>query len=577
MTAMLRVWAPRARVVELELCDEGRFLPMTPCGDGGFEIAKAQVRGAYRLRLDGVSLPDPRAPRMDDVLGPCRLFDHDAFAWSDGGFRPRPLADAVLYELHVGTFSAAGTFEGAMEQLPHLADLGITHLELMPVATFSGVRGWGYDGAALFAPLSAYGGAAGLQRFVDAAHGAGIAVILDVVYNHLGPIGNFLERFGPFFHDHHHTPWGKAFNFDGADSREVRAFFIDNALHWLRDYHIDGLRLDAVQAILDTSATHFLEELSGAVRAFAQATGRAPILIAESDLNDPRMIRRIDEHGYGMDAQWSDDFHHALHVALTGERNGYYEDFSEEPLALLARALTQGFLYDGKWSPHRRRVIGRPLAGVPLDRLIGYAQNHDQVGNRARGDRHSQLMSPTRCKLAATVLLTAPFVPMLFQGEEWAASTPFQFFTDHRDPAVGEATRQGRRREFAAFGWDPALVPDPQAESTYQHSKLRFEERLRAPHAQHLDWTRRLIALRHAEPDLRDGRPERIRASAGVDHLLVERGSIVVVANFAHMPRRIALPARAEMLLCSVDGALVDPASIELPAEGAAVLRRSPA
>jgi maltooligosyltrehalose trehalohydrolase len=571
MTGALRVWAPRARDVQLLLVDEQQRIAMPVVEPGVYELPRSAVRGAYQILIDGDALPDPRASSMDDVLGPCRVFDAEAYTWSDAGFRQRALSEAVLYELHIGTFSAAGTFDGAIAQLPHLAELGVTHIELMPVATFSGARGWGYDGAGLFAPLHAYGGPAGLQRLVDAAHAHGLAVILDVVYNHLGPIGNFLERFGPYFHDHHHTPWGKGYNFDGPDSHEVRRFFIDNALHWLRDFHIDGLRLDAVQEINDTSAMHFLEQLSRAVRELATTLAKPLVLIGESDLNDPRMIREVERHGHGLDAQWSDDFHHALHVALTDESNGYYADFAHQPLQLLARSLTRGFIYDGKWSAHRRRMIGRPLADVPLARLIGYTQNHDQVGNRAEGDRHAATLTPARLKLAATLLFTSPFVPMLFQGEEWAASTPFQFFSDHRDHAVGEATRNGRRREFAAFGWDPEKIPDPQAETTFQRSKLCFHERTVAQHAQQLSWVKQLIALRRDEPDLRGGN---ISAQADEHTLVIERGPFVVVAHFATAPRRVTLPAACDVVLTSHEGILLDGTTIEVPAEASAILKR---
>jgi maltooligosyltrehalose trehalohydrolase len=377
---------------------------------------------------------------------------------------------SLIYELHVGTFSPEGTFDGVRAKLDHLVDLGVDAIELMPVAEFPGERGWGYDGVDLFAPHHTYGGPEGLARLVDACHARGVGVILDVVYNHLGPAGNFLERFGPYFTSAYATPWGKAINFDGPNSGPVRDFFCDNALFWLEDYHIDALRLDAIHAILDTSAKHILEELAERVDKLSSRLGRHLHLIAESDLNDPKIIRSRDAGGYGIDAQWSDDFHHALHAILTGERQGYYADFGS--LADLASALTRGFVYGGRYSASRRRVHGRPLGGVPLGRLLGYMQTHDQVGNRAMGERSSALMNSSKLKIGAALVFVSPFVPMLFQGEEWAASSPFLYFTDHRDAELGRAVSEGRRREFATFGWRPQEIPDPQAAETFARSKL---------------------------------------------------------------------------------------------------------
>ena len=440
----IRIWAPRVREMQLELVDSGERVAMSRSADGVFTTPTRSER--YMLRADGNSIVDPWAHSVDSVLGPCRRIAHEAFAWTDRGFVAPMLATGIVYELHIGTFTEGGTFDSACERLPDLVELGITHVEIMPVATFSGDRGWGYDGAALFAPHPAYGGPAGLQRFVDRAHALGLAVLLDVVYNHLGPIGNYLEQLGPFFRADRQTPWGAAVNLDGAHCEEVRRYFIDNALHWLRDYHFDGLRLDAIHALEDQSAIPFLEQLGEEVRALGIATSRTRVLIAESDLNDPRVIRSVEAYGYGMDAQWSDDFHHALHVLLTHETTGYYADFAHEPLHALARSLQKGWVYAGQRSHHRSRPHGRPLGDLPLSKILGYAQNHDQVGNRARGERLSQLVSTDELKLAMTLVLTAPFVPMLFAGEEWGASTPFQFFTDHRDEAVAEATGRPRCR-----------------------------------------------------------------------------------------------------------------------------------
>jgi maltooligosyltrehalose trehalohydrolase len=401
----------------------------------------------------------------------------------------------------------------------------------MPVAEFSGDRGWGYDGVDLYAPHHAYGGPHGLARLVDACHARGLAVILDVVYNHLGPAGNYLSRFGPYFSDRYNTPWGDAINFDDRGSDEVRRFFSDNALMWLRDYHVDGLRLDAVHAIFDMSAVHVLEELALDVRALANETGRRLVVIAESDLNDPRLIRPVERGGYGLDAQWSDDFHHALHSVLTAETSGYYADFGT--IADLAKTLSQGYRYAGDYSPFRGRRHGRPDPALDGRQLLGYLQNHDQIGNRAFGERSAALMSAGRVMVGAAVVMTAPFVPMLFQGEEWAASTPFQYFTDHHDPELGAAVSEGRRREFASFGWAPEKIPDPQSVDTFQRSRLRWEETEEPEHRRVLDWHRRLISLRRSFPELADGRLDTLSVEFNEDErwLAYARGRVQVVVN----------------------------------------------
>ncbi len=574
----LRIWAPRVKRVEVELVDRDVKLPMVESSPGVFELARAAIDGRYLLCLDGDGrIPDPWAHELEGVSGPCRVVDHAAFPWTDEGFVARPLEDALIYELHVGTFSRAGSFAGVEQELDYLAALGVTHIELMPVAIFSGARGWGYDGVALFAPHPAYGGPAGMKHLVDAAHARGIAVLLDVVYNHLGPIGNYLERLGPFFRRDRESPWGRALNFDGADSDEVRRFFIDNALHWLERYHLDGLRLDAVHAIEDLSATHLLEALRVAVDELSARSGRRLVLIAESDLNDPRVVRTRAEHGYGMDAQWSDDFHHALHVALTGERVGYYADFVNEEgggaVSLIARALNHGYVYEGQASPFRRRRHGRSLERMPLSRLIGYAQTHDQIGNRALGERLSALVSPEKLKLAATLLFTSPFVPMLFMGEEWGASTPFQFFTSHEDERVAQATREGRQREFLAFGWKPSEVPDPQDSATFARSTLRHEEREGGVHRGLLEYTRALARLRHAESSLRGGSSGDARAHVDQGVLHVCRGHHRVLCNFGTRAR-VRLHERYELVLCSLEDLVLSEHEIDLPPDAAVILRQ---
>jgi maltooligosyltrehalose trehalohydrolase len=563
-----RLWAPKATTVEIALAN--RRIPMTPCAGGWWivDVPAAGLETEYSFILDdNPPLPDPRSSwQPHGVHGPSRVLDHGAFAWTDERWQPGPLASAVLYELHVGTFTPAGTFEAAIEHLDHLVALGITHVELMPVPEFSGSRGWGYDGVDLYAPHHAYGGPEGLKRLVNACHARGLAVLLDVVYNHLGPAGNYLACFGPYFTARHQTPWGPAVNLDGPGSEEVRRFFCDNALMWLRDYHLDGLRLDAVHALVDTSAMPFLEQLAAEVHALEAHLGRHLVLIAESDLNDPRVVRPPELGGYGLGAQWSDDFHHALHAVLTGERAGYYADFGA--LADLAKALTGAFVYDGRYSHFRGRRHGRPATGLTGHHFLGYLQNHDQVGNRAQGERSSHLLSPGRLKIAAALVLTSPFVPMLFQGEEWGASTLFQYFTDHEDAELARAVSEGRRSEFAAFGWAPEEVPDPQEPPTYLRSRLDWRELACEPHASILDWHQRLVRLRRRSTTLADGRMDqvRVRFDEAARWLTVERGPIIVACNLATRAQRV--PIRREQ---SSEVLLTSDPMIEVNANGPAL------
>jgi maltooligosyltrehalose trehalohydrolase len=561
--------------VEVDL--GGRRVSMQEAGGGWYEaeVADAGPGTDYAFRLNGSDpLPDPRSPHQPHgVNGPSRLVDHRAFAWTDAAWCGFHLPSAVLYELHIGTFSPEGTFDGAVARLDHLVDLGVTAVEVMPVAQFPGMRNWGYDGVALYAPHHGYGGPDGLNRLVDACHARGLGVVLDVVYNHLGPEGNHLERFGPYFTTFYSTPWGQAINFDQAASDEVRRFVIDNAITWLRDYHVDGLRLDAVHAIVDTSATHVLEQLAVEVAELAATEGRPLWLIAESDLNDPRVLRARDCGGYGIDAQWSDDFHHALHTVLTGEGAGYYSDFGS--IADLATALEQVWVYAGRWSLTRDRTHGRTPTGLPGWSFLGYLQNHDQVGNRAVGDRISASLSTARLKVGAALYLTAPFVPMIFQGEEWSASAPFQYFTSHEDPELGRLVRQGRRAEFAAFGWTPEQVPDPQDPSTFECSKLDWGERDRAPHAEVLDWYRTLIALRRSTPGLGDGRLDRVavRYDEQEGWLVVERGELRVAANLGEVEAKIDLgdAAGTQVMAASDPRIVVESRCATLPPDSVVV------
>ena len=573
-----RVWAPRARSVAVET-ESGRH-PLAPAGGGWWAGDAPLPPGTdYRFSLDAhPGLPDPRSPlQPEGVHGPSRTVGADAHTWTDASWTGAELAGAVIYELHVGTFTPGGTFDAAVARLGHLVDLGVTAVEIMPVAEFPGDRGWGYDGVDLYAPHHAYGGPDGLRRLVDACHARGLAVVLDVVYNHLGPDGNYLGAYGPYFTDRYRTPWGEAINLDGADSDEVRGFIVDNALTWLRDFHVDGLRLDAVHAIVDSSAVHILEELATRVRALQAELGRRLWLIAESDLNDPRLIHDVEHGGYGLDAQWCDDLHHALHAVLTGERTGYYQDFGR--LEDLAAALRRAYVFDGRYSRYRRRRFGRPAGGVDSSRFVVCLQDHDQVGNRAGGERSSALMSTGLLEVGAAIVLTSPFVPMLFQGEEWGASTPFLYFTDHTDPMLARAVSQGRRREFAAFGWDESAVPDPQDESTFTRSRLDWDELPREPHARLLAWHRELIALRHRLPQLRGGPlgAVEVRFDEEARWLVTERGGVAVAVNVGARPARIPFGPRGpgDVLLASAGGADRCGDILVLPPESAAVLDQS--
>lgn len=549
---------------------------MQPCEEGWW-VAAAYARPGddYRFSVDGGhGLPDPRSAwQPEGVHGPSRLYDHSEFQWTDQRWQQPPLGSAVIYEMHVGTFTPEGTFESAISRLGHLCRLGITHVELMPINQFAGAWGWGYDGVDLYAPHHAYGGPDGLKRLVNACHERGLAVVLDVVYNHLGPVGNYISRFGPYFTERHRTPWGAAVNFDGRGSDQVRRFFIENALAWFRDYHVDALRIDAVHAIMDTSAVHFLEQLALEVRGWETALGRRLCLIAESDLNDPRLIEPPEIGGYGLDAQWSDDIHHALHSVLTGERDGYYADFGS--LADLAKALRYGYVYDGRYSCFRGRSHGRRPRTAVGHKFVAHLQNHDQVGNRARGERSAALMSLGRLKIGAALLCTSPFIPMLFQGEEWGASTPFLYFTQHEEPEVARAVSEGRRREFAAFGWDPAEIPDPQAPGTFQASKLDWSELERPPHTDLLEWHINLIRLRSRIPELRSGRTEdvNVRFDEQERWLAVSRGPVSVVCNLGKEARRLQTE-RAAILLRSDRRVTVADGRLELPNDSVAVLGR---
>lgn len=597
MTAPLRVWAPRASRVDLVLPAAGTTEPMSADADGWWQTQHPLPPGTdYAFSLDGgPPRPDPRSPwQPAGVHGPSRTFDEAEHQWSDAAWPGRDVLGAVTYELHVGTFTPEGTLDAAIERLDHLVDLGVDVVELMPVAAFGGHHGWGYDGVALWAVHEPYGGPAALQRFVDAAHARGLAVCLDVVDNHLGPSGNYLAEFGPYFTDRHKTPWGAAVNLDGEGAAEVRAFVIEKALRWFRDFHVDALRLDAVHALVDDSPRHLLAELSDAVATLAKEIGRPLSLVAESDANDPRTVTPTAEAfegrpGYGMTAQWADDVHHSLHALLTGERQGYYDDFGAPET--LAKALTGAFVHDGGWSTFRGKPWGAP---VPPEtdgrRFVVCSQNHDQVGNRALGDRPSRVLAPGALAVSAAVVLLGPFTPMLFMGEEWGATTPFLYFSDHEEPELAEAISRGRAREFGGHGWAElygadVVVPDPQARETFEGSRLDWAEPGSDGGRRMLDLYRALVRLRHTEPAIASGdrRATTVRAEEGA--IVLTRGAVDgggrvdVVLALEERPVSVVVEHDGEPPSVALDSAAVlgtDPATVESHPGTTTVTARGP-
>ncbi len=568
------VWAPTADRVRLATL--GSFRPMVRGDDGWWRAQAPAGPGddyAFLLDDDPTPLPDPRSLwQPQGVHGPSRVYDHAAYRWHDQAWTGRQLAGSVIYELHVGTFTPAGTFDAAVERLDHLVDLGIDLVELLPVNSFNGAHNWGYDGVAWYAPQHSYGGPDGLKRFVDACHAKGLGVLLDVVYNHFGPSGAYAPRFGPYLSGGANT-WGRSVNLDGPDSGEVRRYLLDNALMWLRDYHLDGLRLDAVHALVDHGATHLLEEFAVAVDALATHLRRPLTLIAESDLNDARLVTAREGGGYGLTAQWNDDVHHALHALLTGERQGYYGDFGS--LDTLATVLRNGFFHAGTYSSFRRRVHGRAVdtARVPAYRFVVFLQDHDQIGNRATGDRLTATLSDRLLRVGAVLLLTSPFTPMLFMGEEWGARTPWQFFTSHPETELGDAVRAGRRAEFAAHGWADADVPDPQDPQTFARSKLDWSELDRPEHAALLALYRDLIALRRSRPELTDPRLDRVDVRVDGDCLVLRRGACTIVANLGDAESTVDLgvPVR-RVLLATDDGVALTATMVHAPPTSATVI-----
>ncbi|WP_457963101.1 malto-oligosyltrehalose trehalohydrolase [Arthrobacter sp. D1-29] len=576
------LWAPRADSVTL--LAGGQHYPMArvergPGADGWWAAESAPVEGdvdyGYLLDDDPKPLPDPRSRRLPDgVHALARTYSPAAHVWQDAGWQGKELRGAVIYELHVGTFTPEGTLDAAAERLSYLAELGVDFVELLPVNGFNGTHNWGYDGVQWFAVHEGYGGPAAYQRFVDATHAAGMGVIQDVVYNHLGPSGNYLSRFGPYLKQGDANTWGDSVNLDGPGSDVVREYILDNAALWLRDYHVDGLRLDAVHALRDERAVHLLEELGALGDAISAETGLAKTLIAESDLNNPRLIYPRNVNGYGLAGQWSDDFHHAVHVNVSGETTGYYGDFTS--LGVLAKVLKDGFLHDGSYSSFRGRHHGRPIntALVHPEALVVCNQNHDQIGNRATGDRLSQSLHYGQLAVAAVLTLTSPFTPMLFMGEEFGASTPWQFFTSHPEPELGKATAEGRIREFERMGWDPAVVPDPQDPETFRRSKLNWEEVSQGRHAQLLELYRSLTALRRGHPELAGlgFTDTEVRFNDDDGWLRFRRGALEVLLNFSEEEIRLE-DASGLMLLSTDDATKLEGGALTLPAWSAAILK----
>lgn len=586
------VWAPSPTRVRAVIGVEGdriEDLAPDPARPGWWQLdaeLEPGTRYGYLLDDEDTPVPDPRSQRLPDgVHGLSEVYDETAHHWQDGDWAGRQLPGAVIYELHIGTFTKGATLDSAIQRLDHLVDLGITHVELLPLNAFNGVWNWGYDGVAWYAVHEAYGGPDALKRFVDACHRRGLAVILDVVYNHLGPSGNYLPKFGPYLKSGRNT-WGDLVNLDGAGSEEVRRYILDNALRWLRDFHIDGLRLDAVHALVDSSETHLLKQLGIEVAELSARLDRPLPLIAESDLNDamlitPREAPANEPAGYGLDAQWDDDVHHVLHAMLSGERHGYYGDFGSLPS--LAKVLTRAFFHDGTYSSFRGRDHGKPVdtERVPGWRFVVFLQDHDQVGNRAAGDRLPEITTPGMLKVGAVLLLSSPFTPMLWMGEEWAASTRWPFFTSHPQPELAQAVSEGRLAEFADHGWDVSAMVDPQDPAAYHDSVLNWDEAETGTHAEMLELYRSLIRLRREEPSLAEpwlGSVE-VDYDEGRNWVVVHRGELRVVANLAGQQQSVPVPGASEIVFATDAASLVAGASdapsggLRLAPESAAIVR----
>jgi maltooligosyltrehalose trehalohydrolase len=576
---MIEVWAPKAERVRMRRVAASADVDLQPAEDGWWRADVDLADGErYGFVLDdGDDLrSDPRSRRQPDgVHGASAHVDPAAFSWNDGSWTGRQLAGGLIYEMHVGTFTTEGTLDAAIARLDHLVDLGVTHVELLPVNGFNGTHNWGYDGVLWYTVHEAYGGPEAYVRFVDAAHAAGLAVVQDVVYNHLGPSGNYLPEYGPYLREGSRNTWGDSVNLDEA---AVRSYIVENALMWLRDYHVDGLRLDAVHALHDEQPVHILRELAEAADALSAHVGRPLTLIAESDMNDPTLILPREAEGYGLTAQWSDDWHHAVHVALTGETVGYYEDFAD-PEAL-PKVWTEGFFHNGTYSSFRGRDHGRPIPEqVPAWRLVTFAQDHDQIGNRAAGDRLTATLSTDRLAVGAVLTLTAPGTPMLFMGEEWGASTPWQFFTSHPEEWLGEVVRKGRTEEFAQMGWDESIVPDPQDPETFRRSTLDWAEAGGGDHARLLQLYRDLARLRRERPELTDpafgqlgGSTEDPDAAPDARRFTLRRGALSVLVNLSGEPWAVPLDEIGDAVLLATRDAELEEGTVTVAPDSAVVV-----
>ena len=569
-SATVVVWAPQAESIELKLEKSGQRIPLVKTLYGYWRQLTRDIYDGdlYKFVIDGkLELPDPASLcQPEGVHGPSSVFNLKQFGWSDNDWKNITLGQYIFYEVHTGTFSSDGNFDGIGKRIQHLKELGINAIEIMPVAQFPGDRNWGYDGVFPFAVQHSYGGAQSLMRLVDLCHSLGIAVVLDVVYNHLGPEGNYLGDYGPYFTGKYKTPWGGAINFDDEWCDGVRNFFVENALMWFRDFHIDALRLDAVHAIRDFSAVHILQEIRTKVNELMELTGRVHYLIVELDLNDTRFIKPLVEGGYGMDAQWVDEFHHALRVTAGGDRTGYYSDF--HGIEQLAKAYTSAYVYDGQFSEHRKKKFGVKASSLPGDQFVVFSQNHDQVGNRMLGERTSQLVSFEMQKLLAAAVIMSPFLPMLFMGEEWSEANPFQYFVSHSDPVLADAVRKGRKEEFAAFHLQ-GEAPDPMSVQTFINSKLNWSLLTKDPHRKIFEFYKRIISLRKTHPALQI--PNRTDLSVRFDetnntlilHRWYKREEVMILMNFSRKHQRV-IPDTAiknwRLLVNSADTAWNGPA-----------------
>jgi maltooligosyltrehalose trehalohydrolase len=572
------IWAPKVKKIAVQV--KGKALPLQgPDRKGWWKLSVEDACPGddygFLVDDDPTLYPDPRSLwQPHGVHGLSRIYHQNEFGWTDEHWQGPPFSGSILYELHIGTFTPEGTFDSAIGRLDYLHQLGITHIEIMPVNAFPGKQGWGYDGVQLYAVQHEYGGPDGLKRFVDACHARSLAVILDVVYNHFGPTGNYTGIFGPYTNDRHHTPWGDAVNFEDSGSDEVRRFFCDNALMWMKCYHIDGLRLDAIHELMDRSAVHFLEQLSSEVETLGATLRRKFILIAESDLNDPKIVKPREAGGYGMDAQWSDDFHHALFTLMysSNSEDGYDSDFGS--FEKLVKALTRVFVFDGEYSRYRNRMHGRPVDGLSAHHFISFIQNHDQVGNRAEGDRINELVGTPRNRMAAGLLMTAPFIPMLFMGEEYAASTPFLYFADHEDPEMARMVSEGRKKEFAAFGFADSPVSDPEKEETFLRCKLDWPEIHTGYHAEMLDWYTKLINFRRTSISLNDGDMghTKVRFDEKRRWLAMDRSKVTVLCNLGESEAEFEVPEDYRLVITSTPGITPAVNKITLPPDGFVIL-----